>query len=36
MVMLLHREDAYDRESKRAGEIDLIVDKNRQGPKAGR
>lgn len=31
-VILLHREDAYDRESPRAGEIDLIVDKSRHGP----
>lgn len=32
VVILLHREDAYDRESPRAGEMDLIVAKNRQGP----
>lgn len=32
VVILLHREDAYDRESPRAGEIDLIVAKNRNGP----
>jgi replicative DNA helicase len=32
VVILLHREDAYERESPRAGEIDLIVQKNRQGP----
>lgn len=32
VVLLLHREDAYDRESPRAGEIDVIVAKNRQGP----
>jgi replicative DNA helicase len=32
VVILLHREDAYDKESPRAGEIDFIVDKNRQGP----
>jgi replicative DNA helicase len=31
-VILLHREDAYDRESPRAGEIDLHVDKSRHGP----
>ncbi|MEU8319707.1 DnaB-like helicase C-terminal domain-containing protein [Nonomuraea sp. NPDC048881] len=31
-VILLHREDAYERESPRAGEMDLIVAKNRQGP----
>lgn len=34
VVILLHREDAYDRESPRAGEIDLIVVKNRTGPMA--
>lgn len=34
VVILLHREDAYDQESPRAGEIDLIVAKNRQGPTA--
>jgi replicative DNA helicase len=34
VVILLHREDAYDRESPRAGETDLIVCKNRQGPQA--
>ena len=34
VVILLHREDAYDRESPRAGEIDLIVAKNRTGPMA--
>jgi len=34
IIILLHREDAYERESARAGEIDLIVDKNRQGPTA--
>ena len=32
MVILLHREDAYDRESPRAGEADLIVAKHRNGP----
>ena len=32
MVILLHREDAYDRESARAGEADLIVAKHRNGP----
>lgn len=32
VVILLHREDMYDRESPRAGEIDLIVDKSRHGP----
>ncbi|MER6750706.1 replicative DNA helicase [Streptomyces fungicidicus] len=34
MVILLHREDAYDRESPRAGEADLIVAKNRSGSTA--
>jgi replicative DNA helicase len=32
MVVLLHREDAYERESPRAGEADLIVAKHRNGP----
>lgn len=32
IVILLHRPDAYERESKRAGEIDLLITKNRQGP----
>ncbi|WP_018157578.1 replicative DNA helicase [Demetria terragena] len=32
MVILLHREDAFDRESERAGEADLIVAKHRNGP----
>jgi replicative DNA helicase len=32
MVILLHREDVYDRESPRAGEADLIVAKHRNGP----
>ena len=31
MVILLHREDAYDKESARSGEADLIVGKNRHG-----
>ncbi|MEW1926360.1 replicative DNA helicase [Streptomyces sp. NPDC088360] len=30
-VILLHREDYYEPESERAGEIDLIVAKNREG-----
>ncbi|WP_399554120.1 replicative DNA helicase (plasmid) [Streptomyces anulatus] len=34
MVILLHREDAYEKESARAGEIDLIVGKHRNGPTA--
>jgi replicative DNA helicase len=32
MVLLLHREDAYDKESARAGEADFIVAKHRNGP----
>lgn len=32
IVILLHREDAYDRDSPRAGEADFIVAKNRNGP----
>jgi len=32
VVILLHREDAYDRDSARAGEADLIVAKHRGGP----
>ena len=32
MVILLHREDAYERESPRAGEAVLIVAKHRNGP----
>ncbi|MEU3433073.1 replicative DNA helicase [Streptomyces sp. NPDC006863] len=31
-VILLHRPDAYDKEHERAGEMDLIIGKNRQGP----
>ena len=31
-MILLHREDAYERESPRAGEADLIVAKHRNGP----
>lgn len=34
MVVLLHREDAYEKESPRAGEADWIVAKNRSGPTA--
>lgn len=33
VVILLHREDANDPESPRAGEADFIVAKNRRGPK---
>ncbi|SDL53865.1 replicative DNA helicase [Nonomuraea maritima] len=32
MVILLHREDAYERESPRAGEADLLIAKHRNGP----
>ncbi|MGH3496381.1 MAG: replicative DNA helicase [Nocardioidaceae bacterium] len=32
MVILLHREDAYEKESTRPGEADLIVAKHRAGP----
>ncbi|RQP09715.1 MAG: replicative DNA helicase [Microbacteriaceae bacterium] len=32
MVILLHRESAYDKESSRPGEADLIVAKHRNGP----
>ena len=32
MVILLHREDAYEKESARPGEADLIVAKHRNGP----
>jgi replicative DNA helicase len=30
-VILLHREDAYEKESPRSGEMDFVVAKNRQG-----
>lgn len=32
MVILLHREEAYEKETTRAGEADLIVAKHRNGP----
>lgn len=32
MVVLIHREDLYERESPRAGEADLIIAKHRNGP----
>jgi len=32
IVILLHREDAYEKESPRAGEADIIVGKHRNGP----
>jgi replicative DNA helicase len=34
VVILLHREDAYEKESPRAGEADIIVGKHRNGPTA--
>jgi len=34
MVVLLHREDYYEKESPRAGEADFIVAKHRNGPTA--
>ena len=32
MVLLLHRDEVYDKETPRAGEADIIVAKNRAGP----
>ena len=34
MVILVHRPDAYEKESDRAGEADLIIAKHRNGPTA--
>ncbi|MET9568499.1 replicative DNA helicase [Streptomyces virginiae] len=34
LIILLHREDAYEKDSPRAGEADLIVAKHRNGPTA--
>jgi len=34
VVILLHREDMYDKETPRAGEADIIVGKQRNGPQA--
>ena len=34
MVILLHREDVYEKESTRPGEADIIVAKHRNGPTA--
>jgi replicative DNA helicase len=34
VVILLHREDAYDRDTPRAGEADFIIAKHRNGPTA--
>ncbi|MEV4672688.1 replicative DNA helicase [Actinomadura sp. NPDC049382] len=33
IVIMLNRDDVYDPESPRAGEIDMYVEKNRNGPK---
>lgn len=32
IVALLYRDDAYEPQSSRAGEVDLIIDKHRNGP----
>ncbi len=32
MVILLHRESAYEKDNPRAGEADFIVAKHRNGP----
>ena len=34
VIILIHREDVYDKESPRSGEADLIIGKNRNGPTA--
>lgn len=34
MVILLHREEVYNKETERAGEADIIIGKNRSGPTA--
>lgn len=34
VVILLHREDAYEKDSPRAGEADFIVAEHRHGPTA--
>lgn len=34
VVILIHREDMYEKESPRAGEADLIIAKHRNGPTA--
>ena len=34
VVLLVHREDMYERESPRAGEADIIIAKHRNGPTA--
>lgn len=33
IVLLLHREDVHERESPRAGQLDIAVEKNRNGPR---
>lgn len=33
IVLLLHREDVHERETPRAGELDVQVEKNRNGPR---
>lgn len=33
VVILLYRDDVYDPESPRSGEIDLLIEKNRSGPR---
>lgn len=33
VVVLIHRDDYYNKDSPRRGEADLVVDKNRAGPK---
>ena len=32
-IILLYRDDFYDKESPRAGEVDFIIEKQRRGPK---
>jgi replicative DNA helicase len=34
LVILIHREEMYEKDSPRAGEVDLIVAKHRYGPTA--
>jgi replicative DNA helicase len=33
IVILLHRDDLHEPDSPRAGEIDAVIEKNRQGPR---
>ena len=35
LVILMHRPDAYERDSPRAGEADLLLAKHRNGPTRG-